>query len=508
MERRIQQIDGAATLGLLALVSVALASGAPEPSPSAAELAASTAGASAAAFTTSTAPGAASVAADVDSLRAWIDRIHPRPYGVHTSAEFDAAVETLRARIDGLPEHAAALELQRMLAMVGDGHTEFASLPQSLRGPGLPLIVRRFAEGWFVTTGHTDYSALFGRPIESVGGVPMGELARRLAPYVAADNAVEQLDGIGNFLRLARALDVAGIAASPGETVDLVVVEEDGSRSAVPVEVLPEVRFGADWVDAEKFLRPAVSEPLFRSIDAGNYACRYLPDERAVYVLFSEVRDDDAIGPIAEYFPRVLSFAEQSGAERLVLDIRENSGGNLDLNGPIIRGIIRSRFDRPGGLFVIIGDDTYSAAMHLAVMLERLAHPIFVGVPTGSRPNHYGDTRVLTLPRTGIEVEISELFWQQSDPRDQRPWITPDLPATPTMRDRLDGRDGALEAALTYEAPASLAESFGPPLARWQRANQLSDESWPELLEPATRPVEMDARSAIPEARPAERCED
>lgn len=505
MEGRIRRIDGAATLGLLVIASLAFASGRPEPSPSAAEPVPGAASASAGA---STAPGAASVASDVDSLRAWIDRIHPRPYRVHSSEEFDEAAEALRARIDELPEHAAALELQRMLAMVGDGHTEFATLPQSLRGPGLPLIVRRFAEGWFVTTGHTDYSALFGRPIESVGGVPMDELARRLAPYVAADNAVERLDGIGNYLRLARALDVAGIAAPPGGTVNFVVMEEDGSRNTVPVEVLPEVRFGADWVDAEKFLRPAVSEPLFRSIDAGNYACRYLPDERAVYVLFSEVRDDDAIGPIAEYFPRVLAFAEQSGAERLVLDIRENSGGNLDLNGPIIRGIIRSRFDRPGGLFVIIGDDTYSAAMHLAVMLERLAHPIFVGVPTGSRPNHYGDTRVLTLPRTGIEVEISELFWQQSDPRDGRPWITPDLPATPTMRNRLDGRDGALEAALTYEAPASLAESFGPPLARWQRANQLSDESWPELLEPATRPVEMDARSAIPEVRPAERCGD
>lgn len=493
MGRRIRRIDGAATLGLLALASVVLAS-ALEPSPSAAEPVPGVAG--------------ASVGPDVDSLRAWIDRIHPQPYRVHTPEEFDAAAEALRDRIDRLPDHAAALELQRLLAMVGDGHTEFATLPQSLRGPGLPLIVRRFSEGWFVTTGHTDYSALFGRPIESVGGVPMSELARRLAPYVAADNAVERLDGIGNYLRLARALDVVGIAAPPGGTVDFVVVEEDGSRSTVSIDVLQEVRFDDDWADAEKYLRPAVPEPLFRSIDAGNYGCRYLPDERAIYILFSEVRDDEEIGPIAEYFPRVLAFAEQSGAERIVLDIRENSGGNLDLNGPILRGIIRSRFDRPGGLFVIIGDDTYSAAMHLAVTLERLAHPIFVGVPTGSRPNHYGDTRVLTLPRTGIEVEISELFWQQSDPRDGRPWITPDLPATSTMRNRLDGRDGALETALAYDPPASLAESFGPPLSRWQRANQLSDESWPELLEPAARPVELDGGSPILEVRPAERCED
>lgn len=491
MGKRILRIDMVAVLGLFTIAGLVLAHRQFE-FPGSAD---------------ASVPGrAASATADVDSLRGWIDRIHPHPYRVHSPADFDAAADRLRGRIDSLPDHAAALELQRLLAMVGDGHTEFASLPPSLRGPGLPLIIRRFAEGWFVTTGHTDYADLFGRPIESVGGVAMTELVPRLAPYVAADNPVERLDGIGNFLRLARVLDALGIDAPPGGTVEFVVVEEDGSRSTVPIDVLQEVRLGDDWADAEKYLRPDVPEPLFRSIDAGNYACRYLPGERAVYLLFSEVRDDDTIGPIAEYFPRALDFAEHSDAERLVLDIRENSGGNLDLNGPIIRGIIRSRFDRPGALFVIIGDDTYSAAMHLAVALERLAHPIFVGVPTGSRPNHYGDTRTLTLPRTGIEVEISELYWQQSDPRDQRPWITPDVPATPTMRDRLVGHDGALEAALAHEPPASFAESFGPPLSRWQRANQLPDESWPELLEPAARAVALDDRPAE-DPRPIELCE-
>ena len=108
-------------------------------------------------------------------------------------------------------------------------------------------------------------------------------------------------------------------------------------------------------------------------------------------------------------------------------------------------------------------------------------------------------------PASGIAVEISELFWQQSDPRDRRPWITPDLPATPTMRDRLDGRDAVLEAALAHEPSATPGESFGPPLSRWQRAGQLVEESWPELLEPAARPVATEARP-VTEPRPTEPC--
>lgn len=436
--------------------------------------------------------GTGALGADVDSLRAWIDRIHPHPYRVHGPEEFDAAAATLRARIDGLPPHVAALELQALLARVGDGHTEWTTLPESVRGPGLPLFIRRFREGWFVTTGQIGHSALFGRPIESISGVPIEEVVRRLTRYVSADNAIGVLDEAGNLMRVARALDAIGIAARPGEPLDFVVLDEGGARHTVPVEVLEQVRFGSDWSDVEKFLNPEVPEPLFRGLD-GNYACRYLPRERAVYLLFSEVRDEEDGPPIAEFFPRVLAFAERSDADRLVLDIRENSGGNLDLNGPILRGIIRSRFDRPGGLFVLIGNDTYSAAMHLAVTLERLAHPIFVGVPTESRPNHWGDTRELTLPASDIRVEISELYWQQSDPRDGRPWITPDVPVTPAMRDRLDGRDAALEAALDYRALASIEATFGAPLSRWRRANQLIEERWPELLEPAAHPVGLEA---------------
>ncbi|MFW6084743.1 MAG: hypothetical protein ACODAA_05965 [Gemmatimonadota bacterium] len=454
-------------------------------------------------------PATNALATDVDSLRDWIHRIHPAPYRFHSAFEFDSAAADLRRRIDGLPEHHVPIELHGILALLGDGHSELAALPPSLRGPGLPLFIRRFAEGWFVTTGHTDLAALFGRPIVSIGGVPMPELVRRLTPYLPADNPMDRLDAIGNWIRNARVLQFADIAASAGDEVVFEIVEPDGSHRNVPVEVRPAVRLGPDWTDIEKYLNPEVPEPLFRTLD-GNYACRYLPRERAVYLVFNEVRDGEDLPPIGEFFPEALAFAERTPAERLVLDIRENGGGNLDLNAPVIRSIIRSRFDHPGRLYVIIGDDTFSAAMHLAVTLERLAHPIFVGVPTAGRPNSPGDTRELTLPASGVEIEISELFWQQSDPRDERPWITPDIPITPTMRDRLDGRDAALEAALRHESTADERAAFRPTMSRWTRSSQATAPEWPELLEPAARPIDPEARPMGPDGGigPAEMCED
>jgi hypothetical protein len=128
--------------------------------------------------------------------------------------------------------------------------------------------------------------------------------------------------------------------------------------------------------------------------------------------------------------------------------------------------------------------------MNLAVLLERHTHALFVGTPTGATPNHFGDTRIVELPNSRIRVEISELYWQNSNPRDVRPWITPDLPVDPSAAAFIAERDPAMESILRFQATHSLVESFGSPMDRWRRAGQLQIEVWPTLLAPAARPLE------------------
>ncbi len=423
---------------------------------------------------------------DVDTLVRAIRDIHPNPYGKRRRKTFDAAAAAAKERFPKISPHAAALELQRVLAMVGDGHTEWAVLPRSLRGKWLPLIFRRFEEGWFVRTGDPEYRELFGKPITHLAGTPIHEAVEKVLPYVSGENEVGKLDDAADLLRNVLVLDALGIAEGVPERVSVSVLEHDGSETSVSVGVTGDGWVRGDWVDVDKLLNPGGTEPLYRRLE-GNYACAWLPEEKLVYVSFSEVRDGDD-STIAEFFKSVYDFARRVKPDKFVLDIRENSGGNLNLNGPVIRGLIATgHVDYPGRFFVVIGPDTYSAAMRLAVVLERYTHATFVGAPTGATPNHFGDTRIVELPNCGINVEISELYWQNSDPRDARPWITPDLPANPSAGTLIAGGDPALEAILRYEVSDSTIESFGPPMDRWQRANQLQAETWPALLAPRAR---------------------
>lgn len=440
--------------------------------------------------------------ADVDSLVTWVERVFPHPHHRTDRDTWTREAERARSGLAAATAAEAILGFHRLLALAGDGHTEPAALHPALRGAWLPFLLNRYPEGWFVRTGHRDHRRLFGRRIVRIAGRPIEDVADSLRSYVSADNPFGLLDPLGSFLRNTRILAALDLVDDPAAPVPVVVTRErlapsgagngsgpaDGAAPRSPEDSLltVEVRPGADawvtpeWEDADVTIAPG-PKPLYRTLD-GNYAFRWLAGDRIAWVAFSEVRDAEEGESIEAFFGRVFRAVDTLPAEKLVLDLRENSGGNNDLNGPVLRGLIGAEeIDRPGRLFVLIGRDTYSAAMNLAVSLERYTHAIFVGEPTGAPPNHYGDTRTLRLPESGLEVEISELHWQNSDPRDERPWITPDLPAPVTARAFFEHRDPALEAVREFTAADSLRQAFGPPVRRWLRENQAREASWPPV---------------------------
>lgn len=70
---------------------------------------------------------------------------------------------------------------------------------------------------------------------------------------------------------------------------------------------------------------------------------------------------------------------------------------------------------------------------------------------------------------------VATLYWELSDPRDDRIWILPDIPTPETFADYLTGRDPALGAALAYKPDTKAAET--PPNTHWWRPSQKA--GWP-----------------------------
>ena len=104
----------------------------------------------------------------------------------------------------------------------------------------------------------------------------------------------------------------------------------------------------------------------------------------------------------------MLGVFDTNPVDRLIIDLRNNPGGNSAVIDPFLTGLQarQSRFASGTKKMVIIGRRTASSALLNAISLKGQPYTILVGEPTGGRPNSYGETLNLTLPNTGATSVI------------------------------------------------------------------------------------------------------
>jgi hypothetical protein len=215
----------------------------------------------------------------------------------------------------------------------------------------------------------------------------------------------------------------------------------------------------SDFVDV--YTDSKTGRPLFAQDNARPFWYRVLDEENAVYWQYNEVGDADD-ETLLDFADRLFAELEARAIEKLIIDLRRNRGGNNGRNKPILHHLIRSGMaQKTGRVFAITGGGTFSAAMMFSVDLEDQMPVVFVGTPTGSSPNHYGDSRKIRLPHSGITIRVSTLYWQYSDPRDGRDAIHPHIPANFTVDDYRSSHDPQLAAILASGSPDD-------PLGNWQ----------------------------------------
>ena len=100
--------------------------------------------------------------------------------------------------------------------------------------------------------------------------------------------------------------------------------------------------------------------------------------DRTLYVTLTQVRGETR-EPIHTFLRKMFESADSANARRLVLDLRSITGGDARLLVPLISGIVtRERFVQDGGLYVMLGSQSFSPAQNAATLLQQYAHPTFI----------------------------------------------------------------------------------------------------------------------------------
>jgi hypothetical protein len=389
-----------------------------------------------------------------------------------TRASFDSAVRDLEGRIPSLQRHQVAAGFQRIVAMVGAGHTSInPGFEPKLGYRYYPLRLEAFADGIFVVAADTAHRGLVGARVERIGRLSAEAALDSIAPFVSHENR-EFLRSYGMFaLMIPELLHAAGITPDP-HRVQL-SLERDGRSTTATLRPAGPIRMGGHglqapidetgWVN----MRPAgTAQPLYLSREEPRWV-EYRAETKTLYVAYQSSVPAREGESIPAFLTRVFALADSVRPDRFVLDVRNNSGGESFFNRQLVLGIIRRpALDRRGAFFTVIGRRTYSAAQNLVNELERYTNVTFIGEPTGSPPAFFGDHDRLILPRSGIGVNISTLWWSAPlNPRDRRLFTAPRWFAEPTAADFVAGRDPVLESIDRWLAAPTLTAELTAALA-------------------------------------------
>lgn len=411
--------------------------------------------------------------ADLRTVAESLPAFHADLYHTVSRERFHAALDSLAARVPTLAHHEIVVELARIVALVRDGHTRLTLPFDAAAGfftghrrtpppriPGLvlrhyPIRLGLFADGAFVIRSDAAHRDLLGRRVLKIGDMTVEQALDAVEPTMHRDNTQQVRHLAPTWLVVPEILHARGVVADM-QHARLVVAEGTGGQREVALAPLAP---GTDvrWVD----VRDGVEPPLYEMRPERRHWFTDLPGSRTVYARYREVQDDGG-QTVAEYAERLFAHVARRGADRLIVDVRGNPGGNGDLNRPLLLGAIRAeRLWKPGGLIVLMDRGTFSAALMFAADFETFTPALFVGETTGGAPNHFGDSRRLRLPETGLTIRASTRYWQMTHPLDGRDGVTPHLTVEPRFADYRAGRDPVLDTAL------ALGRYGGDPEGVW-----------------------------------------
>jgi hypothetical protein len=355
-------------------------------------------------------------------------RRHRNPYHWAPRHAFEQAVGELDARLDTLQNYEFVVHLQRLGAMIGDGHTRVATAHLYHR---FSFELFWFGRHLYVIGTIASYQDVLGTRVVRIGKHRIREVQGRLQAIIPqAENKWFVLQSSARQMVHVEPLATLGVLTNRSNAPW--TFENDAGKQFVleVTPVFPDAQL--DWVRMQP-------QPLYMSKPEEGFWFTYLPEAQTVYLNFR--RYDDLERNAEQFF----AFLAQHETKRLVLDLRQNGGGDYTLGRNYLLYKIHSMLslNRHGHLFVIIGRGTFSAGMTNATDFRRETEAILVGEPTGARPNAYQELYGFTLPHSGLNAYCSILHYKFQD-RDT-PAVMPDVRIDPDWTAFRAGRDPILE---------------------------------------------------------------
>ena len=377
---------------------------------------------------------------DIAYLASRLPQVRVDGLGSVSRAAWDSAASRLEAAVPRLTDGQLLVGLARMVAMLHDNET-YLQFPAE---PFLPLDAQWFGRDLYLLTVPTADRSLLGAQVLAVDGQPIAQVMDRIGSVIdyqdpgfldAAETGELDDASVLYWLGITRSATSARFTVRTTAGREQTVLFQTGSAAG-----------GIGQPDLLFSFVPGVAHvplPLYLHDAAAPYWIDVLADQHAVYLKYNQCLPTTGFQQLAA---QAVVMLNRNPSYRLIVDLRDNSGGYTGPFGPLVNDIkAYPQLDRPGRIIGLVNQFTDSAARSDAVALH-LAHVLLMGVAPEDPIDEFGDEQSFQLPDSDITIVYTHGVVNATGVAEG----IPDVVIAPTLRQVLAGQDPVLAAALGY----------------------------------------------------------
>jgi hypothetical protein len=382
---------------------------------------------------------------DVRYFARELPKRHKNLYHTTTRERFERAVAELDAAIPSLQDHQIIVRLKQIAATVGDGHTG-VHIPPSFTI--YPISLYQFGRDLRVVAAAKEHQGALGTRLVKIAGMGIDDVQARVRTCLpSADNENEWfvMSTTPAFIVRPEILHALGVV--PDLAAAPFTFEDDQGRQSTLTIGAVAVPPAARGTGSLGLMPAAASQPLYRQKPGEPFWFTYLPDSKTTYVSFRRYAS------LGDHARALFAFVDSHETTRLVIDMRQNGGGDFFEGRKHVIAPLKQRpaLNQKGRLFVVVGRQTFSAAMANAIDFRKETNAILVGEPIGERPNSYSENDEMTLPHSRLVVSYSTKYYKFLE--EDVPAVMPDHRIDPDWTAFRAGRDPVMDWILAAKIP-------------------------------------------------------
>jgi hypothetical protein len=373
---------------------------------------------------------------------------HVDAFGSRSREAFLADAEALKLRLASMSVPQRLVALAQLVATIGDQHSSIALDRLVRQAQLLPITLLWLDDGLFIAGAEQGRGDLLGREVTTIGGRPIAELLPLVTSVTAAENEGVRRVKFGQLASSYDLLYALGLVEADGHVAVGVRSAEGGEErvliAPLPPRSAPNLRTLPD--------RSAPDLALSLRPGQGNTLLEVLPESELVYLRYDRCLENPS-QPFRTVAERVTAALKEMKHPRLIIDLRNNMGGDSRVIRPLLEEVeslrrTSSAMGAPHAVVVLIGPRTQSSAAINALELKQRLGATLLGEKSGQRPSHLGEVRTVVLPNTSLTLWYSTKRFDAGAEWAAQDGLPPDQRIPSTAKDFLAGRDPVLEAAV------------------------------------------------------------